>query len=673
MLTNSPLDVTVIEAEARKSFSFGMWIVDSNRSPVDITDTSTTFTVAKFDKFGVPTVLVSKVAAIQAPTLGYSVVAVQADELDLKPGTYDFTTTLRIQGYSVVLMKGEFKVLQNSEFESVNEDYIVNNPSQNLQVVLRDQLQVHIELSTMLPPNLVTPTDASDAAVAGYFNNPLSLTRGVADGLYASKVTTTSALNSLDARLDTAETDIDNLQLGVTTLSTDLAMEELDRVAGDNALDVRVDNLELNAASGGSKVFPGMMAPYGGSVAPFGYLLCDGSAVSRTTYSALFAAIGTLYGAGNGTTTFNLPNIKGRTLIGLDGSQTEFNLLGKTGGAKTHRHDFKFGLFDNQWMPSGSYAGMEAASQANDLDRMGAFRYSTGKYSGATGPGVSASALATNSATNAGTAITKQLNREETVGDTDVPTGTTGLPPFTVANWIISYGEAPATTVISNPRGTTAQRDGTFGIPVTVAQQVALANQMQVWYNTESGWYESYYATTGLSGLTAKGLLAGIPSGWYPLGDGPEISLVAGAQLSMTAGMTYTNWAAPGTGKSWRKGGTAWFTYASGVIAMPIPGRYMVSCRFSVQQGSGSGRVFLSRNNSSSDPNVLSQQIINLDATYDTMYDMTVPSVYFAANDNVRFIAPNVGSAIFFQTADGQKERIGTLVVKYLGPALVTD
>lgn len=53
----------------------------------------------------------------------------------------------------------------------------------------------------------------------------------------------------------------------------------------------------------------GMVSPYGGSVAPDGWLICDGSAVSRTTYSALFAVIGTTYGAGDGSTTFNIPNI----------------------------------------------------------------------------------------------------------------------------------------------------------------------------------------------------------------------------------------------------------------------------------------------------------------------------------------------------------------------------
>lgn len=66
----------------------------------------------------------------------------------------------------------------------------------------------------------------------------------------------------------------------------------------------------------------GSMLPFAGASAPSSiFLLCDGSAVSRTTYSALFAAIGTTYGAGDGSTTFNLPNTQGVFLRGA-GSQT---------------------------------------------------------------------------------------------------------------------------------------------------------------------------------------------------------------------------------------------------------------------------------------------------------------------------------------------------------------
>lgn len=67
-----------------------------------------------------------------------------------------------------------------------------------------------------------------------------------------------------------------------------------------------------------------------------GCLVADGSAVSRTTYAALFAVVGTTFGAGNGTTTFNLPNLKGRVPVGQDTAQTEFNALGETGGEKAH-------------------------------------------------------------------------------------------------------------------------------------------------------------------------------------------------------------------------------------------------------------------------------------------------------------------------------------------------
>jgi microcystin-dependent protein len=80
----------------------------------------------------------------------------------------------------------------------------------------------------------------------------------------------------------------------------------------------------------------GTIVQWPGATAPANWLLADGAAVSRTTYASLFAAIGLQYGSGDGTTTFNLPNLKGRVAVGLDSSQTEFDVLGETGGAKTH-------------------------------------------------------------------------------------------------------------------------------------------------------------------------------------------------------------------------------------------------------------------------------------------------------------------------------------------------
>ena len=75
----------------------------------------------------------------------------------------------------------------------------------------------------------------------------------------------------------------------------------------------------------------GVILPYGGAVAPTGFLLCNGVAVSRTTYSLLFSAIGTAFGAGDGSTTFNLPNMQGNFPVGAGGSYA----VGATGGANS--------------------------------------------------------------------------------------------------------------------------------------------------------------------------------------------------------------------------------------------------------------------------------------------------------------------------------------------------
>lgn len=98
-----------------------------------------------------------------------------------------------------------------------------------------------------------------------------------------------------------------------------------------------------------STVPAGVVAPYAGSSAPSGWLLCYGQAVSRTTYADLFTAIGTTYGTGDGSTTFNMPDLRGRVAAGKDdmggssasritsgGSGIAGSTLGATGGTQTH-------------------------------------------------------------------------------------------------------------------------------------------------------------------------------------------------------------------------------------------------------------------------------------------------------------------------------------------------
>lgn len=79
----------------------------------------------------------------------------------------------------------------------------------------------------------------------------------------------------------------------------------------------------------------GTIVLFGGASVPTGWLLCDHSAVSRLTYANLFAAIGTLHGSGDGSTTFNLPDAKKKVVAGYDVGDAEYNTIGGTGGSGT--------------------------------------------------------------------------------------------------------------------------------------------------------------------------------------------------------------------------------------------------------------------------------------------------------------------------------------------------
>lgn len=131
----------------------------------------------------------------------------------------------------------------------------------------------------------------------------------------------------------------------------------------------------------GTGIPEGSVIPYAGSAAPSGWLLCFGQAVSRTTYAALFAAIGTVYGTGDGSTTFNLPDMRGRIAAGVDnmggtaanrvtsgGSGISGTTLGNAGGAETHTlttaqlasHTHNYGFTGN--LQTGGSSGIVSGS-----------------------------------------------------------------------------------------------------------------------------------------------------------------------------------------------------------------------------------------------------------------------------------------------------------------------
>ena len=102
------------------------------------------------------------------------------------------------------------------------------------------------------------------------------------------------------------------------------------------------------AAPGGGSAPIGMVAPFAGSTVPSGWLLCYGQNVSRSTYAALFTALSTAFGSGDGSTTFGLPDLRGRVVAGLNNmggtsssalnAQSWSSTLGTSGAGGSQSH-----------------------------------------------------------------------------------------------------------------------------------------------------------------------------------------------------------------------------------------------------------------------------------------------------------------------------------------------
>lgn len=139
------------------------------------------------------------------------------------------------------------------------------------------------------------------------------------------------------------------LVIGSNVQAWDADLDSISGLAGTSGLlkKTAANTWSLDTSAG---VPTGSLFPFAGSSAPTGYLLCDGTAVSRTTYATLFGVIGSTYGAGNGSTTFNVPDLRGRmalgagTGLGLNASGTgtpagtaqTARTAGQWGGEETH-------------------------------------------------------------------------------------------------------------------------------------------------------------------------------------------------------------------------------------------------------------------------------------------------------------------------------------------------
>jgi microcystin-dependent protein len=125
------------------------------------------------------------------------------------------------------------------------------------------------------------------------------------------------------------DTSIDYLYSDYYCITSDVAVDSMPQFTG--SMNQYRRNL-TNAVVG----MTGEIRIWSTITAPLGWILCDGTAISRTTYSALFNVIGTTFGVGDTTTTFNLPDLGGQFIAGYKSSDSDYNAIAKTGGEKTH-------------------------------------------------------------------------------------------------------------------------------------------------------------------------------------------------------------------------------------------------------------------------------------------------------------------------------------------------
>jgi microcystin-dependent protein len=199
-----------------------------------------------------------------------------------------------------------------------------------------------IDVPAISPETILTIDSASALYLTQNSASTTYLSQSNASANYATKAYADNSSSVAAAAL---------VDAAPSTLNT---LNELAAALGDDA------NFATTITNALSPI--GSVTAYALATPPAGWLLCDGSIYSASAYPTLSVGLGSTYG-GNGTTTFAVPNLKGRMPVGLDSTQTEFDTRGETGGAKTHTltsaempshiHDQTLGGTRESWNKAG--------------------------------------------------------------------------------------------------------------------------------------------------------------------------------------------------------------------------------------------------------------------------------------------------------------------------------
>ena len=200
-----------------------------------------------------------------------------------------------------------------------------------------------------------------------------------------------------------------------------------------------------SGSSEGSGAVIGAIQMYGGATAPAGWLLCDGSAVSRTTYSKLFEVLGTAYGEGDGSTTFNVPNFSGRFPIGHCNSEptTNTSSSGYQGGSSPYpRSSSTKGWFGLGEMGGEDSHVLTTAEMPSHNHSTANSTYGSFMTTMSSGSGISRANIKSGTSTTVSNVVTNpnSMQRHEATGSVGGGGGHNQIPPYLGVNYIVYAG-----------------------------------------------------------------------------------------------------------------------------------------------------------------------------------------------------------------------------------------
>jgi microcystin-dependent protein len=264
------------------------------------------------------------------------------DELDITinavggvAGEVNTASNVGVAGVGVFKQKTgvdlEFKKLNAGSTKISVTDDVVNNEI---------DIDVNQANLSLISTQITDFVEAAQDAIGLMIDSTLTYV----DGTPLLQVTPNTTVQKVAVRANSTGGDIGTRRRINFVAGSDISITVVDN-PGDDELVVTINTTTV--------IPPGVTFPFSGSTIPTGYLLCDGSAVSRVTYAALFAAVGILHGAGNGTTTFNLPDYRGRSPVGKTAAGTASVLAGV------------FGVLDHVHVLPAHYHGMGAGADFN--------------------------------------------------------------------------------------------------------------------------------------------------------------------------------------------------------------------------------------------------------------------------------------------------------------------